>query len=239
MLASSKKAMTQVRRIRFHSLALVWTNFIPPDLVIWDSHPLALGATPKQVFIDGIAQLASPNVVNKPATFQKTPKTPNFDKEAANAVEYEGLPPLEPEQTVQGTVVFTNVKSVTQRVSGTQGAELIETFRAESSASDSQQLGVVVVDQGRIACAGLTESCAKYLHGPSEKVVDLNGGSIAPSLVSYGSALGLEEINGEVSTQDGVVYDALSEVVPSILGGDKATALIRAVDGLQFATRDA
>lgn len=30
------------------------------DVVLWDSHPLRLGATPTHVYIDGISQLAEP-----------------------------------------------------------------------------------------------------------------------------------------------------------------------------------
>ncbi|KAJ8496327.1 hypothetical protein ONZ45_g12505 [Pleurotus djamor] len=58
------------------------------DLVLWDSHPLALGATPIQVFIDGIPQLDNPFNVQKPASFQHSPKVPNFDDEAEAAIHY-------------------------------------------------------------------------------------------------------------------------------------------------------
>ena len=37
------------------------------DIVIWDSHPLALGATPRQIYIDGAHQLENPQELN---TFQ-------------------------------------------------------------------------------------------------------------------------------------------------------------------------
>jgi hypothetical protein len=57
------------------------------------------------------------------------------------------------------------------------------------------------------------------------------------SLISFGSALGLQEIAGEASTQNGAPLDPLLQAVPSIAGG--ASALDRAVDGLQFGTRDA
>lgn len=67
-------------------------------------------------------------------------------------------------------------------------------------------------------------------------VIDLNGGSISPGLVTFGAALGLEEIQGEESTHDGVVIDPFTKDVPSIIGGNKA--LIRAVDGLQYGGRD-
>ena len=44
------------------------------DIVIWDSHPLALGATPRQVYIDGIPQLENPQELTKLSKFQTLPK---------------------------------------------------------------------------------------------------------------------------------------------------------------------
>lgn len=195
---------------------------VSSDLVIWDSHPLALGATPKQVFIDGIPQLESPVSVEKPKTFQKVPETPNFDKEAADAVKYEGLPPLEPIKSVQGTVVFINVKSLTTR--------------EKAGAKSVGEPGVVVVHEGKVMCAGAEEICASFF-SESEETVDLQGGTISPGLVSFGSPLGLEEIEAESSTSDGYVYNPFGKGTPEIAGGD--TALIQAADGLTFATRDA
>ncbi|KAF8825834.1 hypothetical protein HHX47_DHR6000507 [Lentinula edodes] len=65
------------------------THFRPilSDLVVWDSHPLAIGATPVQVFMDGIAQLEDPVVIEKPDKSQDAPKIPNYDEEAREAVE--------------------------------------------------------------------------------------------------------------------------------------------------------
>lgn len=203
------------------------------DLVIWDSHPLALGATPKQVFIDGIPQLSSPYIIEKPASFQNVPKTPNFDKEAVNAIRYEGLPPLEPGSSVDDTVVFVNVKSVTVRSKEDKG--LVQVF--DSQSEKTSPLGIVIAKQGRVVCAGLEEACMSFVGDATAKTVDLKGGAISPGLVTFGSPLGLEVIQEEISTSDGYVYDPLSEGVPKILGGDGT--LIRAVDGLQFATRDA
>ena len=45
------------------------------DVVLWDSHPLQLGATPKQVWIDGIQQLEHPVVADKGEKLQEAPKT--------------------------------------------------------------------------------------------------------------------------------------------------------------------
>ncbi|KAJ6570161.1 carbohydrate esterase family 9 protein [Mycena vulgaris] len=195
------------------------------DLVIWDSHPLALGATPMQVFIDGIPQLENVHGAQKPASFQRAPTVPDFDKEAQETVEHEGLPPLEPTTVATRRVVFVNVRSVLSP--GPSGLEQL--YEDSPSAPGT----VVVAEEGRIACVG---ACSMDVAGAT--VIDLQGGSISPGLVSFGSPLGLEHIAQEDSTNDGVIYDALSpNGVPEIVGGDGA--IIRAADGLLFRTRDA
>jgi hypothetical protein len=195
------------------------------DLVIWDSHPLALSATPIQVFIDGVPQLENAHVAQKPDAFQHTPEVPNFDKEAQQAVEHDGLPPLEPTTITTRPVVFVNVRSVF--APGPSGVEQL------FSAADDSPLGTVVAENGHITCVG---ACSTDLTDAS--VVDLEGGSFSPGLVSFGSPLGLEHIAGEESTIDGPIYDPLAKNgVPEIVGGDGA--IIRAADGLLFHTRDA
>lgn len=203
-----------------------------PDLVIWDSHPLALGATPKQVFIDGIPQIGRAFVTDKPENFQRLPKVPNFGREAERAVAHDGLPPLEPRTVSRAkSTVFLNVKRVLKRD---------DTGLRSMFGSDTLS-GVVVVEKGRIVCAGNHALCGlQYLdHDVSREVeyVDLEGGSIAPGLVTFGSPVGLEQINEEPSTNDGSVYDQLTDSVPALLGGH--TALVRAADGLDFGSRDA
>lgn len=199
------------------------------DLVIWDSHPLALGATPSQVFIDGIPQLKDPYVVQKPSSFQNLPKVPNFDKEAAAAIEYEGLPPIAPKHSAAETTMFLNVKSIYTAVSGT--------IQATFSTEDKSTLGVAVTRNGTLICSGIRDTCLTALENSDVHFVDLDGGSIAPALVSFGSPLGLQHIDQEASTNDGDVYDPIIKAVPNILGGD--ASIIRAVDGLLYGTRDA
>lgn len=205
---------------------IVVVIYPPADIVIWDSHPLALGATPIQVLIDGIPQLPSSIVVEKPHNFQLTPKVPNFGDEAEKAVKYDGLPPLEPNQPDWTEYTcFTNVSSI---------------YSVHDGVMRSTQLqfpGSVVVHGGSVLCSG---SCSDFLRTAEEGVVtfvDLEGGSISPGLVSFGSRLGLQTIFEEPSTNDGVVFDPLEKQTVDILGGD--TAMIRAVDGLVFGTRDA
>jgi hypothetical protein len=197
-------------------------------LVIWDSHPLALGATPAQVFIDGIPQLDVPHVVSKPGIFQDLPKVPNFDREAEEAVAFEGLPPLLPERASADVILFTNVNSVILPRRG----DLAEAYSALGN-----ETGVVVVRNGEITCYGSEAACSlDDLTEGDLRVVDLQGGEISPGLWTYGSPLGLQEIEAEPSTGDGSVFDPLAGRVPKLVGGDIPT--VRAVDALQFAGRD-
>jgi hypothetical protein len=198
------------------------------DLVVWDSHPLALGATPSQVFIDGIPQLRSPHVTRKPPSFQRPPKVPNFDKEAKDAIKYDGLPPLHAEKPSADSVLFTNVKSIFMPSSG--AVEAVFSFEMDNS-------GVVLVQNGTVVCSGIRASCMTPAISEDVHIVDLQGGSVSPGLVSFGSPLGLEEIAMEPSTNDGPVSDILSKDIPKVLG--EVAAVVQAVDGLTFASRDA
>jgi len=132
---------------------------------------LALGATPKQVWIDGIAQIENPYVSEKPVTFQSLPATPDFEKQMKAAIEYQGLPPLTPSRAKVDTIVFTNVSSVYERGWPT----IQEVF----SARDGEP-GVVVVRKGEIACFGSRHTCLVSISSVDQEfeTFDLQGGSI-------------------------------------------------------------
>ncbi|PFH51541.1 hypothetical protein AMATHDRAFT_2992 [Amanita thiersii Skay4041] len=199
------------------------------NIVIWDSHPLALGATPKQVYIDGIKQINNAHTVKKPAVFQESPRTPNFDKERADALKFDGLPPLEVQQTDEATVMFTNVGSLFVK----NGSSISQIFITNADNKDGVS---VLAHKGQVIVCSDHGSCPLNMVSHA-KQIDLEGGSIAPALITFGSSLGLEHIEAEDSTNDGTVIDPLNTGVPSIVGGDGA--IIRAVDGLQFSSRDA
>lgn len=203
--------------------------FFFSDIVVWDSHPLALGATPRQVYIDGIVQLSKPQALIKPSKFQNLPKTPNWDKEAKESVKWDGVPPLTGKHgaTEGKTIKIVGVKSVWHYVAG---------GRVEPLFDDKEGKGrSVLLQDGVLVCVGDVDSVCGG--GDADEFVDLEGGSLAPGLTSYGSPLGLVEILLEPSTNDGAVLDPLVDGnLPSVLGKD--TAIVRAVDGLQFNGRN-
>jgi hypothetical protein len=146
------------------------STYVRLDVVVWDSHPLALGATPKQVFIDGIAQLENPYTSRKPESAQHVPDTPDFEKEISDAIKYEGLPPLEPETAKSDVVVFWNVGSIFLKNKTTRGISEVFT----SALKD----GVLVFENGRIACSGSLEACPGALSYSNALYLNLEGGSI-------------------------------------------------------------
>lgn len=156
----------------------------------------------------------------KPSAHQHPPVTPDFDKEAEEAVVYNGLPPLAP--TSVQRAVFYNVDGIYTR--SREGLALTE------------HPEIVVAIDGKIACAGMRSSCSEYSSGDASEavVIDLEGGIIVPGLTTYGTEIGLTEIELEPSTNDGRVYNPLSGDPPAILGD----SLVRAADGLQFQGRN-
>ncbi|KZT52270.1 hypothetical protein CALCODRAFT_487269 [Calocera cornea HHB12733] len=206
------------------------------DVVVWDSHPLQLGATPLQVYIDGIAQLSyAPEVVVEDGLSRMTlkeqpvaelrvqPSVADYDDEADEVLKYDGEPPLGAKEIHADEVLFVNVLSIWQQDASNELHE--ELFGPE----EPMTTGEVLVKDGKIICTG---TCARIASSP--RLVDLEGGSVAPGLTSYGSSLGLVEILAEPSTNDGGAYDLFGNLAPEVLGGK----ILRAVDGVQFGGKD-
>ncbi|KAF8812241.1 composite domain of metallo-dependent hydrolase [Phlegmacium glaucopus] len=210
------------------------------DIVLWDSHPLRIGATPVRVWIDGILQIPVPSKTDEENhievgkgkegdEWRRLPQTPNWDKERKVALRWDGLPPLEGRKP-SIKVVFTNIKEVWKR---SWNGDIERAFFAEPFGAQHVTMGKVIVEDGRITCIGV--DCLDTSGDAIE--IDLHGGTISPGLMSYGSPLGLEEIDSEPSTSDGESYDAFKENVPKIL--DDVGGVVRAVDALMFSTRNA
>jgi imidazolonepropionase-like amidohydrolase len=213
------------------------------DVVLWDTHPLHLGATPVNVWIDGIMEV--PMKVEKGGTgedvvigkgkeahaWQTVPQVPNWDEERQEAIEWEGLPPLHGRKH-RGLVMFENVTELWVR----DAADGFVEHKFETDDVDLRGKGVVVVDAGQVICSGSYDSCLSFT-AVSSHHVDLHGGSISPGLLSFGSSLGTQEIQGEPSTGPGESFDALSQDAPELVGD--VAAINKASDALLFQTRHA
>jgi imidazolonepropionase-like amidohydrolase len=175
------------------------------DLVVWDSFPLALGATPKQTYIDGIAQIEKPHIgAEKPAEAQKITPAGEWTKETAEALATRGDPDLRPKKQAEA-VMFVGVGSL----------YLNGGMRAMESGD------AVVVRGGKMTCVGQCEVAA----GLDIEVVDLKGGSFTPGLISVGSALGMLEMQQEPSTRDGVSHINCRHPIPADIRRHRTTLL--------------
>lgn len=210
------------------------------DIVVWDSHPLTLGATPQRVYIDGILQINDSRPTIKPEELQVPPQTPDFEKEAREAVENEGLPPLEASIILKGkVVVLKNLSTGYIR----DGDRVKKWFPPVDNAQKGERTTAwdVVVRDGSVLCHGVYGSCTTSLRRdgfrPEDfEEVDLEGGVILPGLTTFGSSIGLTEIAQEPTANDGNALDPFS-ATPPLLGGPLET-IVRAEDGLQFGGRN-
>lgn len=184
------------------------------------------------MIIDGILQIPDPHTAPKPVAHQHAPSTPDWNRETSEALKYNGLPPLEPTNHKK-LVVFRNVSNFW---SYSATAENFADLFAQYDQAMPGKVGTVVVQDGNVICFARGPFCSEHVVRPGAEVVDLHGGAIQPGLVAYGTALGLAEIPYEPSTSDGLVKDPL-EGQPPLFGAGGYVA--KAVDGLQFGTRDA
>ncbi|KAI9064852.1 composite domain of metallo-dependent hydrolase [Trametes sanguinea] len=207
------------------------------DVVLWDSHPLQLGATPRKVWIDGILQVGNDtdHVLIGPgktaSVWQQPPQVPDFDTERRAAFVHDGLPPLGSKNLVAGRVAFRNVKEIFLRQSG---ESVGNAAHVGLEGSDDAGVTHVIVDRGRVSCVG--PACEGEGRN-ADAVIDLRGGAIVPGMMAFGAALGIEEIESEPSTGDGIRYDPLKEDVRRIVGD--VGGLMKVEDALLFGTRNA
>ena len=159
------------------------------DVVVWDSDPLSVGAAPVQVWIDGKAQFEDPVELAKPLEGPIVP-----DESLGNVIE-------DPTDFVDA--VFTGVTKVL----------LSEEDTRESHGKTFN----VAVSQGKIACVG---SCASHLDAAATagiEVVDLRNGYLINSFTGAAGTLGLNEIDGESVTDNGINPITFSRAADGLL----------------------
>ncbi|KAF1936839.1 amidohydrolase [Clathrospora elynae] len=149
------------------------------DLVVWDSDPLSVGATPVQVWIDGAKQFEDSIELKKP---NLPPVFPNQELEKD----------LERED-VEDTIVFTGISHVHHN--------------AFSKDKNDAQATVAIVSHGKLSCVGPCTSELETLTSSSipPKTIVLRNGYLTPPLTAFGTALGLQEIDNTITpdTHDG------------------------------------
>lgn len=226
------------------------------DVVVWNTHPLVMGATPVEVVIDGVVQLGEHAPVPRPdlprdegetqvknsTPAPAAPRGGNFSVDIERVkgsydeiIAFDKLAFPSAKPPTPNCTVFTNVSQRffrRPRSSGDSNSRVSSTSFASSS-------GRIVVANGKVLCSG--ESCTSSVcHSSSITTIDARGGTVLPGITSYGSNLGLTDIVSESETSDGYTLDPVSSPnailsTPEYL---RSWPTARAVDGLQWGGHD-
>jgi hypothetical protein len=158
------------------------------DVVVWDSDPLSVGATPVQVWIDGTAQFEDPVELAKPLA---GPITPN-----------KALGVLPEEPVTVKDVVFAGIS---------------KSFLAGKGrvAYGSDTL-TVVISNGKVACVGICASALEAASKSGSRVIELNNGYLTKPFVAFGSTIGLNAIDAERDTDNGASTEHFSRGVDGL-----------------------
>jgi hypothetical protein len=167
------------------------------DIVVWDSDPLSVGATPVQVWIDGAKQFQDPVELKKPSA---EPVTANVDLGQELSM-YE----------MDAEVVFTGISHT----------YLNNTTRTYESSSNA----VAIVQDGKLSCIGSCVDELSIIDRTTTRTIALKNGYVTPPFTAFGSALGLVEIDAEPETHDGPPpTDSVTRAVDGLLFGGKQLA---------------
>lgn len=145
------------------------------DIVVWDSDPLSVGATPVQVWIDGTAQYEDPVELEKPLAAPMVPDT-SLNTTTVETAQLEN-------------VILSGVSKVL--LPGHEDATTAET-----------PINVVITG-GKVTCIGECSEMISAATANGVKSVHLKNGYLTSSFTAFGSTLGLNEIDAESSTDDG------------------------------------
>lgn len=194
---SEKKALQSVTSVAAQSIQQDHRiGFVRPgydaDLAIWDSHPLSVGATTVQVFVDGREVLDAGDALEKLETSARptdlsVPKTrPTIQQEKRQDICGKAVAP-------GSKIAFTGIKSVLiQKPVPSIGTNSV----------DENSL-VMLVSNGEISCLDVESKClAPHIQGSILKI-HLENGYVTPGLVAFGNNIGIVDIPSEPSTGDG------------------------------------
>lgn len=214
------------------------------DVVVWNTHPLRLGAIPVEVVIDGVPQLGEHAAVPAPSLpgskDEHNVPAPSAPEPGNFTTEIEAVKNSYDSIITFDTLAFPSAKPPTPNC--TAFLNVAERYYRNASSSSisrtafANDSGHVVVENGKVICSGL--SCSDLTASCS--TIDTHGGVILPGLTSYGSNLGLTDIVSESQASDGSTLDPLTSATPigSTLSYVSSWPMVRAVDGLQWGGHD-
>lgn len=163
------------------------------DIVVYDSHPLSLGATPLQVYIDGratldpekVAEILSDRLPESRQDQEKPKMRPSIREETYR-------------QIAEGKTIITGIT---------------KSFVPIDNPTPSPEVNLtMVLDNGKVICFNTPETCLPHTAGGT--IVQLEDGHVLPGLTAAFTDLGLSEIAMEGDTGDGSPNHDLNSLDP-------------------------
>jgi imidazolonepropionase-like amidohydrolase len=161
------------------------------DIVIWNSHPLSVGATPLQVYIDGKSTL-DPKMVA-----ETLPQVKEASQKQVEKLKMRTLPEAAIKEDICRAFRANAGETVT--IMGIKKSFL---DWPTSKLSSEDNLAMVLED-GKLVCLGSQDTCVSS--NSQSAIIKLENGHILPGLTALSSVLGLAEITGVEETKDGTV----------------------------------
>lgn len=222
------KAMDQDHRIGFCRPGY------DADLVVWDAHPLSLGATPMQVFVDGVAQFDEDQVKDSMgATFTSAL---NGDEPKISSELQVRFEPEEKYKTQICNQVMKPGKNIVitgiRKASVENYPELAKKLSANKSSIGPYEM---IIQDGNVVCLDSSEMCSRdraAAEADNDHVsIDLKNGHVNTGFTAMTNALGMVEIATDDSTGDGNAKGQKLESPDTLIYGKHGVAL----DGKSFA----
>ncbi|KAE8342685.1 hypothetical protein BDV24DRAFT_150282 [Aspergillus arachidicola] len=159
------------------------------DLVIWDDHPLQVGATPLEVFIDGRAVLGNSESLEQLIESSISVAPPNAPAPRPSILEHEKKNFCSKAHNSRSKKLFSGIKKVL--------------FDTPTSLEDTSDI-VLLLEDGKAVCLDKRSTCLSTKQDEQNITeLNLNEGYITPGLVAFGNNLGIQDIPSEESTGDG------------------------------------
>ncbi|KAE8361967.1 hypothetical protein BDV27DRAFT_160194 [Aspergillus caelatus] len=170
------------------------------DLVLWDDHPLQVGATPVEVFIDGRSVLDSNDHLEHLLHNSSSAESPGAPAPRPSILEQHKEDICSSVHSSPSKLLFTGIKKV-----------LVDTPTPLENTRDI----VLLLQDGKAVCLDKRSTCLSTKYNEQNVTeINLNHGYITPGLVAFGNNLGIQDIPSEESTGDGLTgksADVLNE----------------------------
>lgn len=173
------------------------------DIVVWDDHPLSRGATPLQVFIDGITQLNDTLVEKSTGSSWLQPSAAGAPPKVKPQVKYEPS-----EEVRAGTCQMMTGANGNLLISGISRA-FLQDFPELALENPVAQTGSfqIILEDGKVVCAGTLAVCrdsrTRIESTEGYGSLRLTNGHVVPGMSALTNALGAREIAMDPNTGDG------------------------------------